>query len=325
MSEFVIDIELLKRFEAGLDPRRPERSAIPARVLGYGEISTVFAIGAPGVTGWAFKRMPMFRDEAEAQAYEVLYRDYVRTLGERIGLRVVAGDTVRVADPAAGRVVLYIVQPQLASDAIGHRAIHKLPPAEVLRLTWAALQHSRRVFDFNREHHGVLELGLDGQISNWAITDFDPAAGALPPQVDLSYLDTSTPLMRRDGLEQLDPELLMRSAPAFTLWLLRRAFLPEVMTRYYDFRRVAMDMVANFYKEGLPDLVPALVEMVNRFFVDELHEPGFKPLAVAEIEGYYRFDALTWRVFLAARKLDRWLRGLAGRPYPYTLPDRIAR
>ena len=173
--------------------------------------------------------------------------------------------------------------------AIGHRAIHRLPPAEVARLAWAVLQQCRLVFDFNREHRGVLELGLDGQISNWAIAGFDPSAGALPPAVDLIYLDTSTPLMRRDGREQLDPELLMRSAPSFTLWLLRRAFLPEVMTRYYDFRRVAMDLVANFYKEGRPELVPELVETVNRFFVDELREAGFKPLTVVGDRGLLSF------------------------------------
>jgi len=325
MFESGIDLELLQRFEAGLDPRRPDRCSVPARVLGYGEISTVFAIDAPAMAGRAFKRMPMFRDEGEAQAYEALFHDYIRALGERIGLRVVGGDTVRVADPAAGRVVLYIIQDKLPPDSIGHRAIHKLPPAEVARLTGTVLQQCRLVFDFNREHRGQLELGLDGQISNWAITGFDPSAGALPPTLELSYLDTSTPLMRRNGVEQLDPDLLLRSAPSFTLWLLRRAFLPEVMTRYYDFRRVAMDLVANFYKEGRPELVPELVATVNRFFVDEHREPGFKPLTVAEIEGYYRFDALTWRVFLASRKLDRWLQGVRGREYPYTLPDKIAR
>ena len=278
MSESAISVELLQHFEAGLDLRHPERSAIPARVFGYGEISTVFTIDAPGAAGWAFKRMPMFRDEAEAQAYEALYHAYVRALTERIGLRVAVGDTVRVVDPVAGRVVLYIVQERLSSDAIGHRAIHRLPPSEIMRLARAVLLQCRLVFDFNREHRGVLELGLDGQLSNWAITACDPVAGALPPTVELVYLDTSTPLMRRDGREQLDPELLLRSAPSFTLWLLRRAFLPEVMTRYYDFRRVAMDLVANFYKEGRPELVPELVETVNRFFVDELREVGIQAI-----------------------------------------------
>ena len=187
------------------------------------------------------------------------------------------------------------------------------------------LAQSQKVFDYNREHKGTLELGLDGQISNWVVTGFAPTAGALPPDIELTYVDTSTPLMRRNGQEQLDPELLMRSAPSFTLWLLRRAFLPEVMTRYYDFRRVAMDLIANFYKEGRPELVPELVETTNCFFQDEFREPGFKPLTVGEVRAYYRFDALTWRVFLALRKLDRRLQGMRGRPYPYILPTKIAR
>ncbi len=91
MTERHVTVELLQRFEAGLDPRHPERSAVPARVLGYGEISTVFAIDVADAAGWAFKRMPMFRDEGEAQAYEALYREYVRVLGEQIGLHVAAG------------------------------------------------------------------------------------------------------------------------------------------------------------------------------------------------------------------------------------------
>ena len=198
-----IDVEMLRRFEAGLDPQHPERGAFSARVLGYGEISTVLEIDAPGLAGWAFKRMPMFRDEAEACAYEALYHEYVRTLREQIGLRVLQGDTVRVADPAAGRVVLYIVQDRLWPDSIGHRAIHRLPPAEVVHLVRAVLQQCQRVFDFNRAQRGVLELGLDGQISNWAIAGFDPLTGVLPAEVELSYLDTSTPLMRRNGVEQL--------------------------------------------------------------------------------------------------------------------------
>ncbi len=41
-----VDVELLKEFERGLDPAHPEQSKIPARVLGYGEISTIFEIQA---------------------------------------------------------------------------------------------------------------------------------------------------------------------------------------------------------------------------------------------------------------------------------------
>ena len=49
MADLPIDIERLERFERGLDPAHPERSALPAVVLGYGEISTVLAIGDDGL------------------------------------------------------------------------------------------------------------------------------------------------------------------------------------------------------------------------------------------------------------------------------------
>lgn len=42
-----IDPSLLKQFESQLDPRHPDNSTIPARVLGYGELSTVFELGDP--------------------------------------------------------------------------------------------------------------------------------------------------------------------------------------------------------------------------------------------------------------------------------------
>lgn len=321
MAEITIDQAFLARFEAGLNPRRPEQSAIPARVLGYGEISTVFEIDAPQAQGVAYKRMPMFRDEPEARRYAALYREYVRALGEA-GLRVAASDVAIIQDQQHGRTILYIGQERWPTAAIGHRVIGRLPQAEILRLVQRVLAEAGQVFAFNQAHRGELELGLDGQISNWAIADLDETAPTLPDPLTLVYLDTSTPLMRRGGQEQLDPELVMRSAPSFTLWFIRRAFLPEVMTRYYDFRRVALDLVANFYKEGRPDLVPALVTAVNDFCRSTA---AFRPLTVDEVRSYYRFDALIWRVFLALRKFDRWLQTGAGRSYPYILPEHIKR
>jgi len=322
MKKCTIGQAFLARFEAGLNPRHPERSAIPARVLGYGEISTVFEIAAAEAQGWACKRMPMFRDEAEAERYEALYRDYVRTLGDTIGLRVAPGEVLRLADRSHSRVVLYIIQERFPAAAIGHRAIQRLAPAQVMRLVQAVLREAGRVFDFNQTHQGMLELGLDAQISNWVIAGWTDDAVVLPDPLELIYLDTSTPLLRRNGQEQLNPELVLRSAPSFTLWFIRRAFLPEVMTRYYDFRRVALDLVANFYKEGRPDLVPDLVATVNDFF---RAAAAYRPLTVQEVRDYYRFDALIWRVFLALRKLDRGLQTAAGRSYPYILPERIRR
>ncbi|HHN94312.1 MAG TPA: hypothetical protein ENK17_06050, partial [Anaerolineae bacterium] len=75
---FQVDLDLLQEFERGLDPRHPEQSDIPARVLGYGEISTVFEIQAEGCRGLAFKRLPIFHTQEELTAYLVTYGEYNR-------------------------------------------------------------------------------------------------------------------------------------------------------------------------------------------------------------------------------------------------------
>lgn len=325
MGEIAIDTELLQRFEAGLDPRRPERSAIPARVLGYGEISTVIAIDHPRQEHLAFKRMPMFRDEDEIQQYVGLYEEYVRVLQEEIGVRVAAGEMVRLPPTHAGHRVVYLVQERFPAGSIGNAMIHRLDPEERRQLVLAVLRELQKVFAFNRRHRGALELGIDGQISNWAVVPFDEATGRPAGPFHLVYLDTTTPLLSRSGVEQLNPELFLRSAPSFLVWVLRMLFLPDVMTRYYDFRKVIMDLIANFYKEQLPAMVPAMVETANAFLAGEAAEFGIPPLTVQEIRSYYQEDAWIWRLYLAFRKVDRELHYLMGRHYPYILPAAVRR
>ena len=98
------------------------------------------------------------------------------------------------------------------------------------------------------------------------------------------------------------------------------------MTRYYDFRLVAIDLVANFYKEQKAELIPALVETVNAFFAEEAADHGVRPVTEKDVASYYREDALIWSLYLSLRKLDRFLRTrLLRREYPYILPGKIKR
>jgi hypothetical protein len=325
MSEVEINAALVREFEAGLDPRFPEKNRIPARVLGYGEISTVLEIGTGHDRDLAYKRLSMFRTEAEIDRYEALYREYVRTLQDRIGLKLIPSDTIRIVDAERGKVVLYIVQEKLPVAAIGHKAIHLIPPGEIQKLMRAVLREFKKVFEFNRENGDELAVGFDGQISNWAVDGFDPDAGRLPETISLTYLDTSTPLLQRKGEEQLNPDLFLRSAPSFLTWIIRLFFLKDVMTRYYDFRRVAVDLIANFYKEQLPGRIPDLIETVNGFLSTASAEEAYAPITQKEVRAYYREDAWIWRLYLTFRNLDRSLHRLLGKEYPYILPGRIKR
>jgi hypothetical protein len=324
MNVSQVNTQLLESFEQGLDPQHPERSKIPARVLGYGEISTVFEIQVDELRGLAFKRLPLFYTMQEVDRYRTVYEEYNRLLEGEGGLRLPSHSHATLVG-ASGRPVFYIIQRQLDYASIGHHALHLLPREQVPRLVTCILRELRKVWDYGRRQSRV-QMGIDGQISNWAIDGFDPEHPHLDEDTHLFYVDTSTPLIRVDGVEQLDTELFLRSAPSFLVWVLRLFFLKDVVNRYYDLRLVAVDLVANFYKEQRPDLIPETVGAVNRFFADEAADLGLQPIDEQQVRSYYREDALIWSLYLSMRKVDRFIRRrLLRRDYPYILPERVKR
>ena len=169
---------------------------------------------------------------------------------------------------------------------------------------------------FDVEFLKQFEKGLDCRF---------PEENEIPNRIELVYFDTSSPLLRKNGKELLDSELFLRSAPSFLVWIIRLFFLKDVMNRYYEFRKVAVDLIANFYKEQRPELIPEIVDTVNDFFFEEIREKGLDPITVKEVRAYYREDAWIWGIYLTFRKMDRFLHRLFGKDYPYILPDKITR
>ncbi len=316
------DQALLERFEKGINPINPALSRIPATVLGYGEMSTVMEIGGGG-PDLVYKRMPMFHNEAELGLYLALYEAYQEHLAAA-GITAVPAAVTAVV-PSNGNVVVYIIQEKLDSSSLVHKVIHAVAAADVERLFGAILDGIGRVFTYNQAHEGQAAIGFDAQMSNWAVAGYDRENGRLPEDIHLIYVDTSSPLLRLEGVEQLDPELFLRSAPSFLRWVIRLLFLEEVMNRYYDPRQVIIDVLANLYKEKRVDVIPELVAEANEFLAG-LAGPGpFEPVTAAEVAGYYKEDARIWRFYLGARRIDRGLHRVMGRPYPYVLPGRIER
>ena len=316
-----IDREQLAEFEQQLDPLHPEAGTIPVRVLGYGEISTVFAMGDDAL---AYKRMPIFQSQEELRAYEAIYDEYNRLLAQDAGIRL--PEHTRVSVPGRdGLPVLYIVQQRLDPATIGHKVIHQLDDQQTLRLVRRIWRESMKVWEFNQDSDHI-EMALDGQISNWSVAGFDAAHPRLEADIQLLYLDTSTPLYRLDGVEQINGDLFLRSAPSFLAWVLRRFFLEDVIARYYDFHRVIVDFIANFYKEQRGELVPQMVALANDFFRTDAAALSVEPVTLKEVQDYYREDAFIWRFYQSARRLDRWLHvSLLHKPYPYILPGPVKR
>ncbi|MFX1485226.1 MAG: DUF6206 family protein [Promethearchaeota archaeon] len=317
-----IDTNLLKEFEEGLNPTKPEESKIPARVLGYGEISTVFEILHDEQSNFAFKRMPLFDKMEQVERYRDVYDRYHERLDE-IGIDVPEYGSVPI-ETDKGRIVLYLYQNKLPSESIGNRLIHTLSEPEVQNLVLTVLRELTKVWEFNRRETQSVEVAIDGQISNWAMkqrpSDSDGSGN------DLFYLDTSTPLFREGGEEQLDVELFLKPTPPVIRWYLKKYYLHEIVDRYYDFRKVVIDLIANFLKEQRSELVPGLVDLVNNYFSTDGVTFDISPITLEEIQEYYKDDASTWKLYLRVRKAHRFIKTKILRGYyTYILPKDIER
>ncbi|MFZ5562474.1 MAG: DUF6206 family protein [Thermodesulfobacteriota bacterium] len=305
-----LDLDLLERFEAGLNPQRVELSSVPAVIIGYGEISAIFQIN--GDDAVAYKRMPLFSSRPAAVAYAGLYETYCRLLGEA-GLLLPKSATAIVEIP--GRpVVLYIGQQALPARWFGHQLIHRLSPDRLGLLIRRIMAQQEKIQEFNRARLPGLEIAVDGQLSNWAI-DGEIETGPL------YFIDTSTPFIRRNGRHELDVSLLLKAVPAPLRGLTGRLLAGGVLDRYFDARKNRIDLAANLYKEQRPDLVPVALTAINDALPDEL-----PPVREKEVAAYYRSDRMIWRLFLALRRADRFFATrLLGRRYEFILPGKIRR
>jgi hypothetical protein len=316
-----VDADLLKEFEESLDPANPEESPIPARVLGYGEISTVFEI--LDMEGIAFKRMPLFDTMEQIGRYKDTYNRYNELL-TKIGMNIPDyGAEEIVTDDE--RIVLYLYQRLIPSNAIGDELIQSISEEDVQNLIQTILENLNQIWVFNQKEHPQVEVAIDGQVSNWAVNEYSEGM-TISKSIPLLYLDTSTPLIRENGVEQLETLLFLKPAPPIMRWILKKFYLQDIIDKYYDFRRVALDLVANFYKEQRPELIPRLIELVNQFFKDEAVVKELKLLSIEEIKEYYDDDASTWKLYLRVRRFHRYVSTkFLRRYYDYILPGEIHR
>ncbi len=302
-----IDKKQLSEFEAGLNPLDINASTVPGKIIGYGEISAIFQIKDD--TSLVYKRMPIFDSVDQAEDYDSKHGEYCKLLSQA-GLTIPEHESL-VVDTKGRPVSLYIVQKQLKGEQFCHKLIHTLEKDASLALIEQIIEEMQKVWKYNNAAGPAMELALDGQLSNWVRLEDNT----------LNYIDTSTPLFKIDGIEQQNPELMLKSCPSFLVWIIRAFFLSDVMERYYDFRLVCIDLAANLFKEQKQDLIAETISIINRYLPENQPE-----LTIKEVESYYKEDKLIWSLFLAFRKLDRWIKTkLLGKRYEYLLPGNIKR
>ncbi len=297
----MIVTEELARLEAAVQRALSTGSADGLRVLGYGEITLV--VGWPTEQpAFACKRLPRFPDAASFDRYRAVLERYVAALTER-GLSVVPSTLERVDAPGGG-VVGYLVQ-----DALPEQTLL----TSLLRTTTPDADHPV-LADLVGRVSAVVDpaVGLDGQLSNWA----------LGPDGGLVYYDLTTPMLTGpDGRPALDVGLFVAMAPWALRAPLRRFVVPGILQRYHDRRTVLLDLAANLHKERLVPWIPAVVTAANRAL-----RPADRPLMVEEVTKDYASDARMWELLLRVRRADRWWqRTVRRRDYPFLLPGPISR
>ncbi len=266
-------------------------------VLGYGEVSTVLAWPEPGGP-WACKRLPVFGDRARFDAYAEVFCDYLD--GVRAAGTAVVDSRLHAVERGDGRLAAYCVQPVLAREALAPRALAAASPDEGRELL-------RRIAG-RIEATITPTVGLDGQLTNWGLLDGE-----------LALLDVTTPFLRdAHGTMRLDLDLFLAALPAVLRWPVRKLLVKSILARYFDVRTTVLDLAANLNLAGLPEWIPAMLEVAGG-------ELGLG-ITEKEVARYYRGDARLWAFMLWVRRADRaWQRRVRRRPYPFLLPGPVDR
>ncbi len=302
-----IDIELLNRFEHELIPHDLSRASIPAEIIGFGEISAIFQIG--GEENIIYKRIPIFPDVKTAESYKQMYFEYCALL-RQAGINLPEDDAFIVQVPGHP-VVIYFAQQRFEDQFFCHNLIKTLSEADRIDMLAQIMSALTHIWNFNTQQMPQFEIAMDCQLSNWVWMEENGKR-------KLFLVDTSTPFVRKNGIEQLEVELLLQSVPVYIRWLVRRLDLDDVIGRYYDHKKVVIDLVANLYKEQRPDLIPWFLEIVNKYLEQAISQK--------EIDTYYKEDKMIWTLFSALRKTERFITvHLLRKRYEFILPGAIKR
>jgi uncharacterized protein DUF6206 len=308
---------VLQGFEERLDPAHPAAADSGVEIVGYGEVSTAFALAA--LPGRICKRMAGFLGTDAVERYVEVVRRYLDLLGQ---CRVAVADTCLVPIvPHAGPPVVYLVQPRLPAQGLGHHLLREADDSTLLACLDHVLGIIGGLLRRNRAASDGRTLTVDAQLSNWWFAVDGARVGA--PML----FDVGTPYMRLQGVDEVGVDVFLAPMPPPVRWYCRRSRVVErYLDDYFDARHILLDLVGNFYKEGRPDRIPLGLDRINHWLATDGADLGAQALSAASVERYYRKDAAALEWFLKVRRADRFIRTrLLRRRYDFVLPGPVRR
>jgi hypothetical protein len=324
------DIELYERFMR--DFKSLYRGNAEVDIVGYGEISTVMHLRKTrwvnddvdiitDESRWIWKKMPPFPAMEDVDRFERLYVEYYNILTKQVGIHVPRQEARHFRHDHYYTV--YAGQERVDSESVCNILIKKMDAGNAIKILRHILELLIKVHEFN-QHDPRVSIGIDAQLSNWALVSRRGNPYIVHEDDELLYLDTSSPLIKRDGSEQINTEIFIKSAASFLRPIIRKFFLKEVVDRYYDMRSIMIDIIANLYKEKREDLIDVFIDITNNY-CRENHLDCIS-LNRKEIDAYYSNDAFIWKFYQASRKLDRFItEQVLRKKYIFRIPGTIER
>lgn len=260
-------------------------------VIGGGEVS--IALGCPTERPRVVCKRLAPMSTAELDSYRELIHHYIDGLAA-IGVEVVPTELRAVEQ--GDRHVAYVVQPLVPTDSLGHHVLGRCEPDADHPVLVALADTITRATD---------RLSVDAQVTNWS---WDGSA--------LTLLDVGTPFMwDESGVLLFDLDSLSAMLPA----VVRRSTKKDItalFARWKQPRGVALDVVANLYREGLSDWVEPTIERMNATLDHE------DPIRADEARSVFEQDKRTFPRLKKMQQLERvWCTKVRRRRYEFFVSE----
>lgn len=268
-----------------------KRDTSELNVLGFGEVSV--ALGWPiDEPSHVCKRMPPMSGEQFA-AYSSLVSSYVDGL-RQAGQAVV--ETAVCSVDRGDKMVAYIVQPRLPKETLGDQVLLSSEP-----------DPSHPFLAAVADSFGLVSqrLSIDAQVTNFS---WDGET--------LTLLDVGTPFFwDDDGTLLFDLDGFTPMIPAPLRGIIKRDLI-KVIDRWKEPRQVAVDVVANLYREGLAQWMEPAIFALSQAFPDE------PAITRAEAMASYEDDRKTFPRLTKLQRTQRaWQTSVRRAPYEFFISD----
>jgi hypothetical protein len=249
------------------------------KIIGRGRVSLVIEWQGSMVV----KPLPLFPSRRALDDYSSLWEKQFSILAAaNVG---VLATRLQVRAEKNGAWAGYLIQPRAAAEQLLPQFLRSVSAAEAVEILVVLASHLKTVVS--------PRFGLDGDITNWCVD----------PNGQLLLLDSSTPLLRDEaGRGLLDLDLFLASMPRALRWPLRRFVVPRLVDRFFETRRLLIDILSGFYSEQLSHLLPQVIPRWNSLIEPEISE--------AEVLRYKKTNERVWHVL---EVLDRtsWIRPMS--------------